>query len=99
MSAFTVYVFCLTVGAVFVIITAVFGHVFGAGDHGVHVDGSGGHAVAGADGSDSPGVSMFSPTVLAAFVTAFGGLGGILSQIEATSPAYVSAPLAAMGDL
>jgi membrane protein implicated in regulation of membrane protease activity len=95
MSAFLVYLFCLIVGAAFVLGSAVFGHMFGGGDG--HVAGSGGHAEAGADGSDSPGVSMFSPTILASFVTAFGGIGIILQQFPSTKPPMVSALLAALG--
>ena len=72
MSAFLVYLFCLMVGFVFVLGSAIMGHL--GGDHG-HVGGSGGHAEAGADSSDSPGVSIFSPIIMAAFVTAFGAFG------------------------
>jgi membrane protein implicated in regulation of membrane protease activity len=90
MSAFLVYLFCLVVGFVFVLGSAVLGH-FG-GDHG-HVDGSGGHAEAGADSSDAPGVSFFSPIVMAAFVAAFGAFGLIFSQFETTKSPIVSAGL------
>jgi membrane protein implicated in regulation of membrane protease activity len=91
MTAFLVYLFCLVVGFVFVLGSAVLGH-FGGGDHG-HVDGSGGHAEAGADNSDAPGVSLFSPIVMAAFVAAFGAFGLIFSQFEATKSPIVSAGL------
>jgi membrane protein implicated in regulation of membrane protease activity len=84
------------VGFVFVLGSAVFGHVFG--DHG-HVDGSGGHAETGADSSDAPGVSLFSPIVMAALVTAFGAFGLILSQFKATESPLVSAPLSFVGAL
>ena len=90
MSAFLVYLFCLVVGFVFVLGSAVLGH-FG-GDHG-HVDGSGGHAEAGADSSDAPGVSLFSPIVMAAFVASFGAFGLIFSQFEVTKSPLVSAGL------
>jgi len=90
MTAFLVYLFCLVVGFVFVLGSAVMGH-FG-GDHG-HVGGSGGHAEAGGDSSDAPGVSMFSPIVMAAFVTAFGAFGLIFTQFEATKSPVVSAGL------
>ena len=36
--------------------------------------GSGGHVEAGADSSDAPGISIFSPTIIASFITAFGGV-------------------------
>ena len=94
MTAVFVYLFCLVVGFVFVLLSAVLGHTFG--DHG-HVGGSGGHAEAGADGSDSPGVSFFSPVIMAAFVTAFGAFGLMLSQSARTKPPFISAPLAVVG--
>lgn len=94
MSTFLVYLFCLVVGAVFVLGSAVFGHMFGA--HG-HVDGSGGHAESGADSSDAPGVSLFSPIVMAAFVTAFGAFGLTLSQFDAVKSAVFSAPMSIAG--
>ena len=96
--ALLIYIICLGVGLVFTLISALFGHVFGGdhGDHG-HVNGSGGHAEAGADGSDMPGVSALSPTIIASFVTAFGGFGVILSQFEATKPPLISGPLAMLG--
>lgn len=94
----TIYLVCLGAGLVFTIISAVFGHLFGA-DHEAHVDGAGGHAEAGFDSSDMPGVSAFSPTVIAVFITAFGGLGVIFSQIPATRSPWASAPLAVLGGL
>jgi membrane protein implicated in regulation of membrane protease activity len=39
---------------------------------------------------------VFSPTVIASFVTAFGGFGMIFSKIKATSSPWISAPLAAV---
>jgi membrane protein implicated in regulation of membrane protease activity len=92
---FTIYLFCLIVGLAFTLLTAVFGHLFG-GDHG-HLDGSGGHAEAGIDSSDSPGVSVLSPTIMACFVSAFGGFGIIFSKIPATKDVWLSAPLAVLG--
>jgi membrane protein implicated in regulation of membrane protease activity len=94
MSTFLVYLFCLTIGFVFVLVSAVFGHVFGDGGH---VDGSGGHAETGADSSDAPGVSLFSPIVMAAFVAAFGAFGLILSEVEALKSPLISAPLSVVG--
>jgi membrane protein implicated in regulation of membrane protease activity len=95
MSAFLVYLFCLAVGFVFVVASALMGHLFG-GAHG-HVGGSGGHAEAGGDNSDSPGVSIFSPIIMAAFVTSFGAFGLVFSEIEATRRPFISAPLAVIG--
>ena len=76
---FTIYIICMGTGLVFILGSLLLGH-FGGGDHG-HVDGSGGHAEAGADSSDSPSMSIFSPTILAAFVTSFGGFGTILIEL------------------
>ena len=90
----TIYLICLGVGFVFTLFSAVFGHIFGHGGHDGHVDGSGGHAEAGIDSSDMPGVSAFSPTIIASFITAFGGFGVIFHQIPATHNAWASAPLA-----
>ncbi len=90
-----VYVACLTLGLVFTLVSAIAGHFFG-GDHGGDV-GTGGHAEAGYDSSGVPGISFFSPTVLACFVTAFGAWGLILSHIKATENVWVSAPISAVG--
>lgn len=89
-----IYGICLVTGLLFTIVTVLFGHFFGGGGH---VLGSGGHVEAGADTSDQPGMSVFSPTVIASFVTAFGGFGLIFSQFPATKPAIVSAPLSLGG--
>ncbi len=90
--ALTVYIICMGTGLVFILGSLVLGQLGGGGDG--HVDGSGGHAEAGADSSDAPGMSIFSPTIMAAFVTAFGGFGTIFSQIPATSSPWISTPLA-----
>src|SRR3569833_38029 len=95
MTAFLVYLFCLVVGCVFVLASAMMGHLFG-GAHG-HVSGSGGHAEAGGDSSDAPGVSLFSPIIMAAFVTAFGAFGLVFSEIDATKRPFLSAPLSLVG--
>jgi len=86
-----IYAICLLVGLVFTLVSVVAGHFFGG--HDAHVAGSGGHAEAGADSSDMPGMSIFSPTIMASFVTAFGGFGLIFSQFQATSKTAISAPL------
>lgn len=90
------YLFCLAVGLLFTLITAIAGHFFGGGDHG-HVEGSGGHAEAGADASDAPGVSAFSPAMMSTFVAAFGAFGIILSQFPLTRSVWVSMPLSMLG--
>src|SRR5512138_386789 len=89
-----VYAICLALGLLFTIITAVAGHFFG-GDGGGDV-GTGGHAEAGFDHSGVSGLSFFSPTVLACFVTAFGACGLILTRIEATQSVWISAPISAV---
>jgi len=90
-----IYAVCLVVGLLFTLISAVAGHLFG-GHEGMDV-GTGGHAEAGFDHSGVPGISFFSPTVMASFVTAFGAFGLIFSRIEATSSPWMSAPLALAG--
>jgi hypothetical protein len=60
--ALLIYIICLGVGLVFTLASAIFGHIFGGGHEG-HLDGSGGHAEAGVDASDMPGVSALSPTI------------------------------------
>jgi hypothetical protein len=85
MDLFFVYAICFGVGLLFTIISAFMAEVFG-GDHSAghdaHSDlGTAGHAEAG---YNMRGFSAFSPTVIASFVTAFGGLGMIFSRIEAT---------------
>jgi len=95
-----IYAICLAVGLVFTIFSAIAGHLFGGHDVGGHMDmGTGGHAEAGFDHSGLPGISFFSPTVLASFVTAFGAAGLILRSIPATSSYWISAPLAAVAGL
>ena len=91
---FLVYTFCFGVGILFAFFSAIFGHLFGGSDT-PHVEvGTGGHAEAGFQDTGMPGLSPFSPTTLASFLTAFGAFGMIFSRIEATSSPWVSAPLA-----
>lgn len=76
----------------FTLASALLGHLFGG-----HGDvGTGGHAEAGYDQSGVPGISFFSPTVLACFVTAFGACGMILSQVESLRSPWISAPISAV---
>ncbi len=93
-----IYAICLTLGLVFTIVSATLGHFFGGHDGGGDV-GTGGHAEAGYDHSGVPGISFFSPTVLACFVTAFGACGLVLNKIEATKNVWISAPLSALAGL
>ena len=89
-----VYIVCLAVGLLFTFISAIAGHFFDH-DHGGDV-GTGGHAEAGYDHTGLPGISFFSPTVLASFVTAFGAFGILFTKIDATHNVWVSAPLSAV---
>ena len=90
---FLVYLICFGVGLLFTLVSALASHLFGGGhDADGHAD-----AGAGADGHDMPGFSPISPTIIASFITAFGGLGMIFSRIEATSSPWISAPLALLG--
>lgn len=95
-----IYIACLALGLLFTIISATLGHFFGgdSADGGGDV-GTGGHAEAGYDHSGVPGISFFSPTVLACFVTAFGACGLILSRIEATKSVWISAPISAVAGM
>jgi membrane protein implicated in regulation of membrane protease activity len=91
-----IYTACLALGLMFTIISAFAGHFFGGHDGTGGDVGTGGHAEAGYDHSGVPGLSFFSPTVLACFVTAFGACGLILTHIESTSSAWISAPVSAV---
>jgi len=84
-----IYAICLVFGLMFILISAFLGHLFG-GHEGI---GAGGHADAGFNADGVPGISFFSPTILASFVTAFGGFGLIFSEIHATSSVWLHAPI------
>lgn len=100
MDSFLIYFICFGVGLLFTIISAVLGHLFGGGDIDAHADiGTGGHAEAGFEHTGMPGLSPFSPTTIASFITAFGALGMIFSKVEATRSVWVSAPLSLLGGL
>jgi membrane protein implicated in regulation of membrane protease activity len=101
---FVVYLICFAVGLLFTVVSAFMADVFGGHEIGGHPDGpdaggAGGHVEAGFSSHDMPGFSPLSPTTIASFVTAFGGLGMILSKIEATRSVLFNAPLAALGGL
>ncbi len=99
MDFFLVYAVCLGVGLVFTIISAFMSHGFGGHEisHDAHGElGTGGHAESG---YNMPGFSPFSPTVIASFVTAFGGFGMIFSKIQATKNPWISAPLSVISGL
>ena len=90
----TLYLICLVAGVIFTLFSAIASHFFGGHDSDI---GTGGHAEAGFDDTGVPGISFFSPTVLASFVTAFGAFGLIFSKIGATENVWISAPLSAIG--
>ncbi len=92
-----IYLICLGSGFFLLVMMAFLGHFMGGG-HG-HDIGSHGHAESGADGSDGGGVSAFSPTVIAAFVMSFGGIGYILTFFQATRNPAIGAPISAVGAL
>jgi membrane protein implicated in regulation of membrane protease activity len=87
-----IYAGCLILGLFFTIVSAIVGHFFGGHDGGDFS--AGGHAEAGLDTHGMPGISFFSPTVLASFITAFGAFGIMFSHVDATKSPWVSAPLA-----
>jgi membrane protein implicated in regulation of membrane protease activity len=96
-----IYAICLAVGLVFTLFSAITSHFFGGHDVGGHGGdvGTGGHADAGYDHSGLPGISFFSPTVLASYVTAFGACGLILERIPATKSIWISAPISAVAGM
>lgn len=95
MDLFLAYVICFGVGIVFTLVSAFFAEVFGGHDGPGH-EGAGGHAEAGVS-HDMPGFSALSPTTIATFVTAFGGLGMVFTKFEKTSSPWISVPLSAAG--
>jgi membrane protein implicated in regulation of membrane protease activity len=92
-----VYFGCFLFGLLFTLCSAFFGHHFGGDGH--FELGTGGHAEAGFEHSGMPGISMFSPTAICLFITAFGGFGLIFSSIPATKNVWVSTPLSLFGGL
>jgi membrane protein implicated in regulation of membrane protease activity len=93
---FLIYSICFGVGLVFALASLFFGHVFGG--HDAHADvGTGGHADAGFDHGGMPGMSIFSPTVIASFLTSLGALGMMFSSIEATRSIWLTVPLSLVG--
>ena len=96
---FLIYSICFGVGLVFTLVSAVAGHFFG-GSHEVQPEvGTGGHVEAGFEQTGMPGIAPFSPTTIACFITAMGGLGMIFSNIDATKSVWISAPLSIVGGL
>ena len=69
-SAFTIFLGIAAVGFIFLVLSFVFGDLFGHGD-------VGGHDIGAHDVHADSGVSIFSTRVLSVFVTAFGGFGAI----------------------
>jgi membrane protein implicated in regulation of membrane protease activity len=84
-----IYGICLVVGLAFTLLSGIFGHLLGGHDS---ID-AGGHAEAGLAHQGEPGISFFSPTVIACFVTTFGAVGLVLTRIDATHSVWISAPI------
>lgn len=95
MDLFIVYLICLGGGLFLTLLMSAFSH-FGAHEGGDGHLGGGGHAEAGLDGSDMPGLAPLSPTSVAVFVTAFGAFGLIVTRFDALT-GWVSIPLAVLG--
>lgn len=92
-----IYAICLVAGLVFTLFSAVAGHFFGG--HAETDVGMDGHADGGVGHDGVPGMSFFSPTVLASFVTAFGAFGLILCQIDVTKSVWLNAPISFVSGL
>lgn len=88
------YLICLGVGLVFTTVSAFAGHLMGGHDFHGSLDA---HAETGAGSHHMPGFSALSPTTIALFITAFGGLGLIFVRFEMTRGWWLSIPLALMG--
>jgi membrane protein implicated in regulation of membrane protease activity len=88
-----VYFICFLVGFLYAVVSGVLGHIFGGDSH-VHLDASG-HV--GFDGGDA-GLSVASPTIIAAFLSGFGGAGLIVHNLYHPGPG-VSLLLAIVGGL
>jgi membrane protein implicated in regulation of membrane protease activity len=71
-SAFTIFLGIAAIGFVFLVVSFLFGEIFGHGDIGAHDP-----ALHGDVHGDAHGVSIFSTRVLSVFVAAFGGFGAI----------------------
>jgi membrane protein implicated in regulation of membrane protease activity len=87
LSSFTVFLAIAAVGFLFLLISLLFGEVFGHGD--VSLD----HDVDHDLGHGGP--SFFSPRIISVFVTAFGGFGAVgvhygLSVLGASGLGFVS---------
>lgn len=84
-----IYTICLVFGLMFTLLSAFLGHLFGGHD----TIGTDGQADAGFGSDGMPGVSFFSPTILASFITAFGAFGMVLGNISVTASPWISAPI------
>jgi len=96
-TVFLIYAVCFGVGLMFTIFSAFLGHIFGGHEAPPSEIGASGHAEVGFEEADMPGISVFSPTTVASFITALGGLGMIFSSINATKSVWISAPLSILG--
>lgn len=96
-TAFLVYAVCFGVGLLFALLSLAFGHLGHVHVELGHEAGAHGHAEAGSGVHDMPGFAPVGPTTIATFVTAFGGLGMILTRSDALH--RLSGVIAAAGAL
>ncbi len=89
-----VYFVCFLVGFIYALMSGTLGHFLGGDSH-VHMDSSG-HV--GFEGGGDAGLSVASPTLIAAFLSGFGGAGLIAHNLYAPSPG-VSLMIAILGGL
>ena len=88
-----IYFICFLVGFIYALISGALGHIFGGGSH-IHMDATG-HV--GFEGGDA-GLSVASPTLIAAFLSGFGGTGLIVHNLYRPGPG-VSLLVAILGGL
>ncbi|HTI72213.1 MAG TPA: NfeD family protein [Candidatus Limnocylindria bacterium] len=98
MDLFVVYLACFAFGLLFSIVSGIFAGVFGGHDsHLSHPTFSDGHDHPVSGHSDAPEFSPLSPTIIASYITAFGGIGLVLHRLPATQHPALNIPLSALG--
>ena len=83
-----IYGICLVFGLMFTLVSDFLGHCLAD-----MIPSARAAPDAGFDSDGVPGITFFSPTVLASFITAFGAFGLIFSEIHATSSVWLHAPI------
>lgn len=96
-TAFFIYLVCFGVGLLFAILSVIFGHLGHGADAHLDHGGAHGHAEAGFGTHDMPGFAPVGPTTIATFITAFGGIGMVMSHSESLH--HLSAVIAGVGAL